>query len=322
MPRRVVHLAASLAVTSRWRRAALEIVEAAMDSPAAVAAIESATGADLSDSDGDGLPDSPGAVEAIYQYALQGGVPGDEGFIYTPDAIPSIISFNGDDSFQTTMITIGLTGTREQEQIAAARDELEPLLDELDAALKELNPSAETQITGSPIGREEGMRATVRALQISLPVAVVLCFVIAIVFMRSFPFALAAITPILIVVAWLYALMYVLGFTLNIVTATIGAISIGVGIDYAIHFTMRYREELDRIGERFAAVRATGSGTGAALIASATSSIVGFAIMGFAPMPMFATYGLLTALMIFLAAAASLVVLPALLVTVSRDRVD
>jgi predicted RND superfamily exporter protein len=164
------------------------------------------------------------------------------------------------------------------------------------------------------------MRATVRALQISLPVAIILCFVVAVLFMRSLRFALVAIAPILIVVAWLYALMYFLGFSLNIVTATIGAISIGVGIDYAIHFTMRYREEFARTGRRIEAVETTGSGTGSALIASAASSIIGFAIMGFAPMPMFATYGLLTALMIFLAAAASLVVLPALLVAVTRDR--
>jgi len=46
---------------------------------------------------------------------------------------------------------------------------------------------------------------------------------------------------------------------------------------------------------------------------------VGFAIMAFAPMPMFSTYGLLTALMIFLALVAALVVLPSLLMLVSSE---
>ena len=298
----------------------LEIVEEAMGSPIAVATIEGAMDVNLSDSDGDGLPDTPEAVEAIYRYSLVGGIPGEDGLILTPDNIPSIVWFHEDGTLQTTMVVIGFTGTREQENIAAARDELAPLIDRLDAELTRINPSSSTQITGSPVSREEGMRATVRALQISLPVAIILCFVVAVLFMRSLRFALVAIAPILIVVAWLYALMYFLGFSLNIVTATIGAISIGVGIDYAIHFTMRYREEFARTGRRIEAVETTGSGTGSALIASAASSIIGFAIMGFAPMPMFATYGLLTALMIFLAAAASLVVLPALLVAVTRDR--
>ena len=56
-----------------------------------------------------------------------------------------------------------------------------------------------------------------------------------------------------------------------------------------------------------------------ALVASAASSVVGFAILAFAPMPMFAAYGLLTTVMIFLAAVASLVVLPPLLMLVTRD---
>ena len=56
-----------------------------------------------------------------------------------------------------------------------------------------------------------------------------------------------------------------------------------------------------------------------ALLASAASSIVGFVIMGFAPMPMFASYGQLTAVMIFLALIASLIILPCLLMFVTKE---
>ena len=63
---------------------------------------------------------------------------------------------------------------------------------------------------------------------------------------------------------------------------------------------------------------AAGAGTGAALFASALSSIVGFAIMALAPMPMFATYGFLTAIMIVMALLATLAVLPGLLMLVTR----
>tara|TARA_B100000470_G_C19612754_1_gene311834 strand:- start:268 stop:615 length:348 start_codon:yes stop_codon:yes gene_type:complete len=107
--------------------------------------------------------------------------------------------------------------------------------------------------------------------------------------------------------------MYIGGFALNFVTATIGALSIGVGIDYSIHMTERFREELRRSPDKLTALRQASRGTGVALVASATSSIVGFAIIGFAPMPMFSSYGQLTALMIFLALTASLIVLPPLL---------
>ena len=56
-----------------------------------------------------------------------------------------------------------------------------------------------------------------------------------------------------------------------------------------------------------------------ALIASALSSAVGFAILAFAPMPLFASYGFLTAVMIMMALVASLVVLPGLLLFVTAQ---
>jgi predicted RND superfamily exporter protein len=135
--------------------------------------------------------------------------------------------------------------------------------------------------------------------------------------MRSIRYAIATVIPILLVVAWLYGIMYVSGFSLNFVTAMIGAISIGIGIDYSIHITERFREELKRTNSTTDAIKITASGTGVALVASAASSIVGFAILGFAPMPMFAAYGQLTAVMVFLALIASLIVLPCLLLVVT-----
>ena len=128
--------------------------------------------------------------------------------------------------------------------------------------------------------------------------------------------------PIGLVVAWLYGIMSVAGFALNFVTAMIGAISIGVGIDYSIHMTERFREELGRNASRIQALARAARGTGVALVASAASSVVGFTIMGFAPMPMFASYGQLTAVMITLALLASLVVLPSLLMLVTRESDD
>ena len=48
-----------------------------------------------------------------------------------------------------------------------------------------------------------------------------------------------SVIPILITVSLLYGFVEIAGYSINIVTATIGAVSIGFGIDYAIHLTMR-----------------------------------------------------------------------------------
>ena len=126
------------------------------------------------------------------------------------------------------------------------------------------------------------------------------------------------IIPIGLVVSWLYGIMWLTGFSLNLVTATIGAVSIGVVIDFAVYLTQRFREELRASSSKFEAMNKSLRGSGIAITGSAASSIIGFSIMGFAPMPLFSSYGILTALMISLALIASLMVLPSLLILVTR----
>jgi len=291
--------------------------------PATLAAIEAMTGQSITDVDGDGVPDTSAQLAALIAVTREIGVPIDaDRSLWTPDAVRSAVwteavgsnAVRNDAGRSATVMSTGLPGSRQVQNIATARSELAPLVDELEATLRQSDPEAAVTVTGGPIARQESLDAVARALQVSLPVAVAVCLMIAAAFMRSLRLALIVIVPILVVVAWLYAFMFVFGFAINLVTATIGALSIGIGIDFAIHFTERWREEHEALGDATAAVRAAAEGTGLALVGSAASSIVGFAIMAFAPMPLFASYGLLTAVMIAMALLASLAVLPSLLV--------
>jgi predicted RND superfamily exporter protein len=142
----------------------------------------------------------------------------------------------------------------------------------------------------------------------------VITFLLAWIVMRSVRYAFISMVPIGLVVLWIYGFMYVAGYTINVITATIAAIAIGVGIDFATHFTVRFREEFRGEPSRFPALRRAGEGTGGALALSALTSITGFLVMATAPMPMFATFGVLTAVMIFFALLVSLLVLPSLLI--------
>jgi predicted RND superfamily exporter protein len=57
------------------------------------------------------------------------------------------------------------------------------------------------------------------------------------------------------VVAWVYGFMFVVGDKINVITATIAAIAVGVGVDYATHLTMRFIEEFEHEPSRFPATR-------------------------------------------------------------------
>jgi predicted RND superfamily exporter protein len=153
-----------------------------------------------------------------------------------------------------------------------------------------------------------------------MPVAVAGCLALLLVWMRSLPLAVATVVPILLVVSWLYAFMYLAGYHLNFVTATIGAVSAGVGIDYSIYQTQRFRQELARQAVKGLALAAALQGAGPALAGAAASSVLGFAVLAFSPMPLFASYGVLTAAMILMSLAACLLVLPCLLLMAAPPR--
>jgi len=294
---------------------ALNVLTTIMHNPVSVATIEEATGITITDSTSNGIPDTKQQIATIFEHSLQKGVWGDsQNLILRPDQVQGAVYFRRNEEALTT-IQFQMPGTRDQAVVTAALKEITPSVLKL-----ENHPSlSKVALTGSPFQREVQLSESTRTLYTSLPIAIVAAATLLLITMRSFRYAIVTVIPIGLVVAWLYGVMYAFGFSLNFVTAMIGAISIGVGIDYSIHMTIRFREELNRNESRILAVQKAAGGTGVALVASAASSIVGFAIMGFAPMPMFASYGQLTSLMISFALISSLVVLPALLILVTPE---
>ena len=223
------------------------------------------TGVDITDNDGNGIPDNRQQINATLDYMIQYGVPLDEStLVYDIGQVRE--QFFHDPSGgeeNVTLLQVGIPGTRNQLVVKAAR---ESLVEDLDVLVQ--NPLfSRVGLTGSAFVREGQLDATTKSLQTSLPIAAAAALVLLLLTMRSLRYAVVTIIPIGLVVAWLYALMYLIGFSLNLVTATIGAISIGVGIDFSIHMTERYREELRRAATKMQALRQAASGTGVALVA-------------------------------------------------------
>lgn len=265
------------------------------------------------DNDRNGLPDTTAEIEVLLAAVKANGIlNADAQPLWTPGTIATVIG-RIDDAILATPIGVEVPDTSNQESVTAVRDLIEPRTAALADELEETEPASAVTFTGSPVFRDEQLAAIVRSLLLSLPVAVLLCVLLVAGFTGSFRLAVLSIVPVLLVVVWLYGFMAIAGFGINVVTATIGAISIGVGIDFATHMTMRMVEERKRHDTPEASLLAAVGGTGTALTGSALTSIAGFSVLALAPMPMFATYGLLTALMILFALIASLIVLPSVL---------
>ncbi len=286
------------------------VVRAATSSTTAREAIAARTGVEVVDEDGDGLADTSEQVHAIVTVALAQGIDGDRGSqLFTADSVRSAVSRDGD--ALATTVRVGVNTLTDDRIVDPARAVLESLVDEIVAT----HPEELTRVgaSGATIVSRDSLNSFTEAMRIALPVAFIACVVLVALVLRSLRNAIVAVSPSLLVVMWVYGVMYVVGLSVNVVTATIAAIAVGVGLDYSTHYTMRYREELRIADHPIDAVRRAGSDTGGPLAVSAMSSIVGFGVMALAPMPIFATFGLLTAVMVLLSLAVSLFVLPSLL---------
>jgi predicted RND superfamily exporter protein len=293
---------------------AASIVRAAMASPPAIQAI-SASGTTLTDDDGNGLPDTAAQVAAVYDYARGNGIPNAQGdVILRADIVEGLLYSDG--TKQATRLEVIIPSFTDDALILDGRRALQDAADSLASV-----PGVQrVGISGDPITNQDTLAAFIDAMLMSLPVAIALATLLAWLVMRSLKYAFTSIVPILFVVAWVYGFMFLTDLAVNPVTATIAAIAIGVGIDFATHFTVRFREEFEGEPSRFPALRRAGEGTGGALALSALTSIVGFWALALAPTPIFATFGQLTAVMIFFALAVSLLVLPSLLIVVTPSR--
>ncbi|MDQ2049329.1 MMPL family transporter [Natronolimnohabitans sp. A-GB9] len=116
--------------------------------------------------------------------------------------------------------------------------------------------------------------------------------------------------PIAIAVAFLIGTMRLVGMPLNALTATILAISIGLGIAYTVHTTARFIDEYADHGDPLDALTTTLSGTGGALAGSMLTTSLGTGALALAITPVLGDFGLLMALSVFYSFVSSIVVLP------------
>ena len=289
---------------------AADVVRTAMATPETVATLG------LVDGDGDGFPDNPAQIAAVYDHVARHGLVTADGTIaIAPDSVPAIVAQLEDG--QATSLRIQVVSMENGAIIEPVYDTLEVVA----ADLEETAPSLTTVgVGGEVIAQYLSLESFRTSMLLSLPIAILLTLAVAALLLRSVRFAIAAVIPIGFVVAGVYAFMTVAGFRVNVVTATIAAIAVGVGIDFSTHFTARYMEELETQPSPLDAVRRAGAGTGGALVLSALTSVLGFTVMAFAPTPIFSVFGLLTAVMIGLALLAATLVLPTVLLLVTPRR--
>ena len=135
---------------------------------------------------------------------------------------------------------------------------------------------------------------------------------------RSVAYGLITLSVLAVSIAAEMGFMVLMGWKLDMMTVLIASIVIGVGIDFGIQFTYRFREEYKRLGTVEEALDVTIRTVGKPIIAGAVSMAIAFAIIVFSRMAPIQRFGAITAVCLLVSVAASLLVIPSLLVLMTR----
>lgn len=143
---------------------------------------------------------------------------------------------------------------------------------------------------------------------------VIFCFVF-----RSIKLATIAIVSNLIPLCTLFGVMGFFGIPLDVMSITIAAISIGIGVDDIIHYIHRFKEEL-LTKDVFESIKAAHASIGYAMYYTSFTIFLGFSVMITSSFIPTIYFGLLTDLVMVFMLLGALIILPSLIASFVKKR--
>ncbi|TQR33877.1 hypothetical protein DMB92_02680 [Campylobacter sp. MIT 99-7217] len=192
-----------------------------------------------------------------------------------------------------------------------------------DDFLKELNEELKTllkdeeldfKLTGIMLLYNNMLQSLFASQFNTLAFVVLVIFSLFVVIFRSFRYASAAILANIIPLSLVFAFMGFLGLPLDLMSITIAAIAIGIGVDDALHYVYRFKEELKKQSLENA-IFTTHRSIGSAIYYTTFAIVLGFSVMMSSNFIPTIYFGVLTILVMLLLLLGSLFLLPCFLST-------
>jgi len=255
------------------------------------------------------IPGSNNDVELFFNYLKENEEYGSN--------FKSLVHFN-DGFYDASLIRIYIDPSLETKE-GNVNDELQLLKQELNDDIDEFG-DADAIVTGNFIVTLTITDSLTISQATSTIISIILATLVVIIVYKNPILGLITIIPVGISMIWILGTMFYIGYSLNILTITVTSITIGIGIDYAIHATQRFRYTADRTGDFRTSVCETISQTGGALLIAALTTTLGFGILVFAPIPPQQQFGLILAITIIYSFLTSVLLLPIILYNWGHNR--
>jgi uncharacterized protein len=193
-------------------------------------------------------------------------------------------------------------------------DEQKRVIDDLRSNLKP-PPGVTAGLAGLPVLAADAnheLSSTPRRA-IALLVGLIAVFLVLLAVRRRVRAAAVPLIPIALATGWSAALLFLLRIPLNPMSAALGALVIAISTEFSVLLSARYAEEREAGWSPRAALERTYGSTGAAVLASGTTAIAGFAALIASDIRMLRDFGIVTVVDLTVSLLGVMIVLPAAL---------
>ena len=181
--------------------------------------------------------------------------------------------------------------------------------------------ASQVKLTGLLVLYNNVLQSLFRSQILTIGVVFLAIMVMFLVLFRSLKIAFVAILPSMLASGSVLGLMGWLGIPLDVMTITIAAICIGIGVDHSIHYIHRFRSEIKQQASARIAIEKSHASTGKAIYYTSVIIVVGFSILGLSNFIPTIYFGVFTAFAMLVALIANLTLLPLLLLGINSGKI-
>ncbi len=255
------------------------------------------------------------SIERVQSIALffQQDVPDDiEGVKKKLASVPGAESFFNDD-FSIMLVYASPIAGLSEEKVREATDMIQ---NDVDAITKPAG--VEYKITGMAPLIIELLRLMREDMVFTTIVAAIIIFMLLALLERSLTKGFLVFLPLIFAIIWTFGTMGLLGIPISLSTVIIGAVIIGLGVEYGIFMVSRYYEERSHGNTTRDALRIAVTNIGSSTFGSAATTTAAFFALTLSVMPMIQDLGQTLALGIIYCWVAAAVVNPCFIVFEER----
>lgn len=225
---------------------------------------------------------------------------------------PQLNSFFSKDLKSTYILIRSDTGTGEKKVTQMTN----LIQDKIDSFSKP--PGTKVMITGTPPMQVTLLKILFEDATKTLLIAMLLIFILLILIEKSLVKTILIFVPLLIGLIWTLGTMGHIGLKISMATAGLGAMLLGLGVEYGVFMLTRFLEERKKGKNEIESLKVSVPAVGSAILGSGLTTTIGFLALTLSVLPLLQKLGLSLAIGIFFCLFSAVFISPIMIITLEN----